>query len=432
MKDKERDKFDDLFRSKLYDFEVDTIQDDWEMIADRLPGAVSIPFYRKAAFWGAAAVVAVLMVMGSIFIFEKEQVSPQIAQEIQQKTEELDSRVQEEIIPTRQKQDITGTSSKEAIKPVIAKTQGQTNKIENSVKLPIMEGEDDINEEQPTRVGVDEQRISEAASGVEDEVKDAATESPGVIKEVEQPFIAQVTPDKSKKEKGPRKWGFGMGAGGLSIGANNIVPDYMVSTMGLRSEDLLLMNAANPNKSLPKTDVHHNKPISFGLGVSRSLNNRFSLGSGLTYSYLSSNWETKDEYHVKTTQRLHFIGIPLSLTYKIAEWNRINFYASTGFLAELNVAGNQKGELLRDAMTDDVVIDTNKKSVRMKELLFSANAKVGLSYPVLSFLSAYGEVGASYYFDNGSAFFDKQSDRPTIYSEKPFNVNLQLGFRFNF
>lgn len=37
MKDKERDIFDDLFRSKLQNFEADTMPGDWEAIADRLP-----------------------------------------------------------------------------------------------------------------------------------------------------------------------------------------------------------------------------------------------------------------------------------------------------------------------------------------------------------------------------------------------------------
>lgn len=34
MKDKERDIFDDLCRSKLQDFEADTMPGDWEAIAD--------------------------------------------------------------------------------------------------------------------------------------------------------------------------------------------------------------------------------------------------------------------------------------------------------------------------------------------------------------------------------------------------------------
>ena len=41
------------------------------------------------------------------------------------------------------------------------------------------------------------------------------------------------------------------------------------------------------------------------------------------------------------------------------------------------------------------------------------------------FVSAFAEVGASYYFDNGSEI-------ETIHSEKPFNMSLQFGFRFGF
>ena len=44
MKDKERDIFDDLFRSKLQDFEADTMPGDWEAIADRLPVKKFCPF----------------------------------------------------------------------------------------------------------------------------------------------------------------------------------------------------------------------------------------------------------------------------------------------------------------------------------------------------------------------------------------------------
>ena len=40
-------------------------------------------------------------------------------------------------------------------------------------------------------------------------------------------------------------------------------------------------------------------------------------------------------------------------------------------------------------------------------------------------MGLYIEPGAKYYFDNGS-------DIETIRSEKPFNVNLQAGFRFGF
>ena len=55
--EKERDTFDDLFRSKLQDFEVDTMPGDWEAIADRLPVKAPVPFRRTLRYWAAAAFV---------------------------------------------------------------------------------------------------------------------------------------------------------------------------------------------------------------------------------------------------------------------------------------------------------------------------------------------------------------------------------------
>ncbi len=158
-----------------------------------------------------------------------------------------------------------------------------------------------------------------------------------------------------------------------------------------------------------------------GISISRYLNNRFSLQTGLTYSYLRSEWSTNNTYHIENDQRLHFIGIPLSLTYKIAEWNRFMFYASAGGMAEVNVAGKRRMKLF----SDEVEIAKQSEHIRMKEWLWSVNARAGVSYPIIRFVSAFAEVGASYYFDNGSEI-------ETIHSEKPFNMSLQLGFRFGF
>jgi len=411
MKEKDRDIIDDLFQSKLKDLEIDVTPQDWEMIADRLPGVRSIPLYRKAMYWAAAAVVSLLMIMSGVYLFEKHPDSDPIAQEIERQTEELKSQIEERITASSDNQtEPTYTApTTTTVKPVLAKVMQTANINKDEDVLPLRERE--VGEvDQPQRAIEDERTISVTAGDDETQEKAAVTES----------YPKQ------------RRWGFGMGAGGVSVGANNIVPSYLVSTMGLRGEDLMLMNAPSGGKALPKTDVHHNKPLSFGVGVSYYLNDRFSLNSGLVYTYLSSDWQTNDEYRVKTTQKLHFIGIPLGVTYKIAEWQRFNLYASAGLQMDMNVAGRQKGKLVRDALISDVVIDSEVRSVREKKLLFSANAKVGVSYPIFRFLSAYAEAGAGYYFDNGSALFDKMSTMPTIYSEKQLNLTLQAGFRLGF
>ena len=57
MSKKERDIWDDAIRSKLEDFEMDTLPGDWEAIADRLPGKAPVPLRRTLRYWVAAAVL---------------------------------------------------------------------------------------------------------------------------------------------------------------------------------------------------------------------------------------------------------------------------------------------------------------------------------------------------------------------------------------
>ena len=90
-------------------------------------------------------------------------------------------------------------------------------------------------------------------------------------------------------------------------------------------------------------------------------------------------------------------------------------------MVEINVAGKQRVNIL----VDDVVIGNKTNHIRMKKLLWSENTRIGASYPLHRFINIYAEAGINYYFDNGS-------DIETIRSEKPFNVNLQAGFRFGF
>lgn len=90
-------------------------------------------------------------------------------------------------------------------------------------------------------------------------------------------------------------------------------------------------------------------------------------------------------------------------------------------MAEMNVSGRLNTKLY----DENEVVGKIKEDIRMKPLLWSLNARVGVSYPLLRFLSAYAEGGAGYYFDNGS-------DIETIRSEKPFNLNFQFGLRVGF
>lgn len=399
MKDKERDIFDDLCRSKLQDFEADTMPGDWEAIADRLAVKKSVPFRRTLRYWAAAAVISLLVLTGGIYVFNHDREYLPVA--------ETTSAVP--VRPSQNKMAVVtsapvGRMAKRAVAQVAATTAFRSDRItEDGVVLSLADHD---------TVAVVPSEASEVEGAAESAMPVGMTRS----------LLADAAPvEKEEKKARAKRWSFGMGGGSVSAGTSNSLNAYALKNTMMTDQELLQLNSPYFNNQSPKTNIRHKTPVSVGLGVSYSLNDRFSLQSGLNYTFLSSEWETGAIYHGETKQKLHFIGIPLSLSYKIAEWKRIQFYAAAGAMTEVNVAGKLNAKIF----VENNEIRHEKKHIRMKEWMWSVNARAGASYPLLRFLSVYAEVGAGYYFDNGS-------DIETIRSEKPFNVNLQAGFRFGF
>lgn len=427
MKDKERDILDDLFRSKLYDFEVETMPDDWEAISGRLPGKAPVPFRKKMYYWASAAVISLLMITGGVYTLNEEEQAP-VAETIRLKTEAVESRLEEKeetpVISVEPKQPVAVVPLA-AIQRGVVKEIKQTDK--NTVAFSVVEADDSEEMENTENAAVlslsDSSETNVVAESEVDVQEEAGASEPRLRALQSRTLLADAEPVRKKTGKIPaRKWGFGMGGGSITAGSDNSINTYAFRNTMMTDQELLFMNAVNfeQNKA-PKTDIKHKTPVSVGFSVSRFLNDRFSLQTGLNYTYLSSEWKTSGNPHKETKQKLHFIGIPLSLSYKIAEWERIQFYAAAGAMTEVNVAGKLNVKKIKD----DIVFDKESERIRMKEWMWSVNARLGASYPLLRFLSLYAEVGAGYYFDNGSEI-------ETIRSDKPFNVNLQAGFRLGF
>lgn len=414
MKKGDRDNIDDLFRSKLYDFEVETAPEDWDAIEKRLTRP-SIPFYRKYKYqWMAAAAVAALLVLSfGIPWNRQEEELVKIAQEVKKEAEKQANGNEWVAAVEEEKDDaVNAVVKKTDVHPRLLSVNARVNKEPVSKQLEKNSGEEGETESQETKETVEQDT---ALPAVQSEEQIPTEEQP-----VQTKAVVQKEEPQTKAEPKPRKWGFGMGAGSLSAGNNSSVNAFALRSSAVTNEYLSLMNASS-FEQLPKTDVKHKMPLSFGLSASRYLTDRWSLQAGLSYSYLVSEWTTNKTYRAESEQRLHFLGVPVAVTYKIAEWNRFMFYASAGGQVELNVAG----KVCTDLYSPVEKLKSVTEKERMKEPYFSVNARVGVSYPIIRFLSAYAEVGADYYFDNGS-------DVETIHSEKPFYVGLQLGFRFGF
>ena len=146
------------------------------------------------------------------------------------------------------------------------------------------------------------------------------------------------------------------------------------------------------------------------------------MGSGVTYTNLTSDMrEGSDSHYFTGEQTLHYVGIPLNMRYNIASWKGLELYATSGLLAEKCLSGKLKKEYI----LNNQVEKEETQNLNEKPLQWPVNASVGLQYNITPSMGLYAEPGASYYFNDGTSL-------KTIYKDKPFNFNFNLGLRFTF
>jgi hypothetical protein len=179
--------------------------------------------------------------------------------------------------------------------------------------------------------------------------------------------------------------------------------------------------SAHPNFRPQKKTVKHHQPIKFGVSFRYSLNPRWNIQSGLTYSYLLSEFsEVYTHQSEQTKQKLHYMGIPVQVGYQVWKKKRFNGYIALGGQAEKLVSG--KATTL--CWQNNEYWHSYTKSVSDNHLLFSALASIGAEYHLGHTVSLYAEPSVHYYFKNGSGLENH-------YTKQPLNFNLTIGLRFH-
>lgn len=231
--------------------------------------------------------------------------------------------------------------------------------------------------------------------------------------------------ERSGSTDAPSRWSVSTGAmGGLGAsGTTTAYGDYLVLSCpgGADTKDSPMLDMSSVNRDVEtKTEYEHHLPIRIGLSVAYALTDRLSISSGLTYTRLSSDIkDASRESKYIGEQRLHYVGIPVNVSYKVASSRWISLYGTAGVLAEKCVSGTtDEGYVENNTMKY-----TNTHDISSKPLQMSVNAGVGIQFDFIDNVGIYAEPGLSYYFDDGSAL-------QTIYKEKPLNFNLNVGVRF--
>ena len=172
-----------------------------------------------------------------------------------------------------------------------------------------------------------------------------------------------------------------------------------------------------PNDDIIQEYADHHLPLRLGLSFRYQLTQKWSVETGLTYTYLSSDIKRKvaaNPFLFQIEQKLHYVGIPVNAEYLLLENKHFNVYASAGTLVEKMVRGRRNDEY-----------NGQSEKVSIHPLQFSLNCAAGAEWKMNRLLSVYAEPGLTYHFDN-------HSHVPTYYQDKPLGFNLNLGVRIDF
>lgn len=241
----------------------------------------------------------------------------------------------------------------------------------------------------------------------------------------------------SEKARAKRSGGFSAGivAGG-AVGGNTSgsKPTAMVMganplAAGVTKTDWIdkdsKASAIVYNQPEVQEEYSHKIPVKVGLTARYNITGRFGVETGLTYSVLSSsvkigNSETGKNWSTGS-QTLHYLGIPLNISFNILNSRYVNIYVTGGGMMEKSISGSIKTDEYVDGKFDRT-LTTN---ISPKGLQWSVNAAAGVQANILPQLGFFVEPGVSHHFKNSSRV-------RSIYTDKPTDFSLGFGLRYSF
>lgn len=183
-------------------------------------------------------------------------------------------------------------------------------------------------------------------------------------------------------------------------------------------ENLVMEEIADHNQGDIVEAEHHNKPITLGIAVNKRIGGKFSLETGLKYSFLKSDFRLgTGSYHVDKEQMLHYLGIPLNLSYLLVRYKNLSAYGSVGIALHIPIFGKTTA----DYITDGVSAYTDSWNVT-PPTQWSTGTSLGIQYQFAPNINLFVEPTLNWYIPNGSSV-------KNAWTERPFTFTAPLGIR---
>jgi len=400
----DKDKKDNLslgFRRKLEDYELLPREDLWAEIERDLSPAKR----TKRSLWitigsVAASIALILSLSWGIFKTLNNPASDIAQKEIAGPNQTNHHSIVHEVVETKGKPGPVSLM-KGSPKPLFSdadpeKHSGSVREEPiNTIPTDTKEEKNDSPEKENDRTAPTEEKSKEIFPGLNRYIAD----------------IWDDIPSRSKKKK-DLSLALAYANQGNAPQPNNMEPSLRMSEL---FSQVLTINGEEKTNNVIVSDKKYKTPITFSLSVRKFLTDKWSLESGLAYTYLESSdvktYATGESF--SNTYEVNYLGIPLKLGYSIFETGNLTIYASGGGMIEKNIYARKIDSA-----------NQTKEKLNVPELQWSIGGNAGMNYEIFKKMNLFIEPGVSYYFDN-------KSEIPTIRKDKPLNFNLQLGLRLD-
>lgn len=186
------------------------------------------------------------------------------------------------------------------------------------------------------------------------------------------------------------------------------------------AENVAMMDIADNNKGKIEEYEHHDKPITLGLAVNKNIGKHWSLETGLQYSYLKSYFTLgTGNYRVDKEQKLHYIGIPIKLSYQFMAYKRLSAYGSAGASIQIPLSGKTYADYVIGGKSG---YTTDWKTI--PSIQWTVNTNIGIQYQFAPKLTLFVEPTLNWYIPNGS-------EVKNTWTERSFTLTVPFGIRLS-
>ena len=362
----------------------------WEGISSEM-GFQKEPVLKTAAIkrwhWVVAAVVIVLVGFFALYQFPQDKSFPQVAHTLQKQE-----------VPTMKEANTEN-------QPLALADCPQRNHTQVSPKIA---GDTTSQVAEETTSPQDEKETSSQQVAKESSAKQVAEETSQQTSALthrqqhseEQHYTAHHPNKQLSAPKSRNQWSVGLNAsGGLlaSTGKSSMGHSYMYDG---DYYDPGVNGTTQPISSSTTYDVEakHRLPVTLGLSVHYQLNARLALLTGINYTYLYSEFSTPLYPNIYREQKLHYLGIPVGLSWLFWKTSGFSFYLSGSVMLQ--------------------------KCLNEKPWQWSVNASAGAEYAITPLVGIYLQPSLGYYFHDGTSF-------EHYYKEHPLAPSIEFGLRLH-